>query len=241
MQYLLAIVAYVLLADLFYRLARGCLALYGREEWNFTLWGYVRETATLFRARLPDKSLGRACWKASSYYLFMLCATLALGSAYVAFDGHIYKTAFSAIFALPLLAMCYVDFRTQYLPDFLMWTALAWSLAQVVCEIFMPWQQALIGGAAGFGVLWGVNAIFKLIRKKDGMGGGDFKLAGILGLWVGLYPLPYLLFLSAFVGLIGAIFAALLSRSKIPQRFAYGPALALAGWALLLVGRYFFP
>ncbi|MET0155679.1 MAG: A24 family peptidase [Rickettsiales bacterium] len=231
-----------LLADAFFRLAKGCVALYGREEWNFTLRDYVRETVKHAAEYAPTAPKGRALPTSFAYWAFLGLAAACVFAADAAFPEAPLKSAYAALLALPLLSMGYVDIKLQYLPDFIMAVAVALSLAQTAGEVFLPWKASLAGGAVGFGLMWGINAVFKLVRKKDGMGAGDFKLTGTLGLWLGVAPLPYLLFLSSFIGLSGAIGAGIMSRSGVPRRFAYGPALALAGYALILLrdiaGKY---
>ena len=50
--------------------------------------------------------------------------------------------------------------------------------------------------------LWTIYWLFKLIRGKEGMGYGDFKLLAALGAWLGWQMLPLIVLLSSFVGAI---------------------------------------
>ena len=54
----------------------------------------------------------------------------------------------------------------------------------------MPLADAVIGAIAGYLALWIVYWLFKLIRGKEGMGYGDFKLLAALGAWLGWQMLP---------------------------------------------------
>lgn len=45
--------------------------------------------------------------------------------------------------------------------------------------------DCVIGGIVGFVVLWGIVIVYCVICKCEGMGGGDFKLFGVIGLWLG--------------------------------------------------------
>ena len=49
-------------------------------------------------------------------------------------------------------------------------------------------------------MLWVVYWVFKLIRGKEGMGYGDFKLLAALGAWLGWQMLPLIVLLSSVVG-----------------------------------------
>ncbi|MEJ7808037.1 MAG: prepilin peptidase, partial [Telluria sp.] len=79
-------------------------------------------------------------------------------------------------FALLLLAMTCIDLDTMYLPDDLTYPLLWLGLIINLDATFTPLRDAVIGAVAGYLALWSVNLLYKLVRKHDGMGGGDFKL-----------------------------------------------------------------
>ena len=90
-------------------------------------------------------------------------------------------------------------------------------------------RDAVIGAIAGYLALWTVYWLFKLIRGKEGMGYGDFKLLAALGAWLGWQMLPLIVLLSSVVGAaIGIALVAFKGRDhQIP--LAFGPYLAIAG------------
>jgi len=57
-----------------------------------------------------------------------------------------------------------------------------------------------LGFVIGYSSLWIINFIFKVINKKDGIGGGDFILYGALGSIFGPISLPIILFLGSMFG-----------------------------------------
>ena len=65
----------------------------------------------------------------------------------------------------------------------------------------------MIGAVAGYLSLWIVYWLFKLIRGKEGMGYGDFKLLAALGAWLGWQMLPLIVLLSSVVGAVVGIAA----------------------------------
>jgi prepilin signal peptidase PulO-like enzyme (type II secretory pathway) len=83
----------------------------------------------------------------------------------------------------------------------------------------------VIGAAAGYLSLWLVYWIFKLVRGKEGMGYGDFKLLAALGAWLGWQLLvPIVLLSSSSARVIGlalivsaAAITACRSRSALPR------------------------
>ena len=94
----------------------------------------------------------------------------------------------------------------------------------------------MIGAVAGYLSLWTIYWLFKLIRGKEGMGYGDFKLLAALGAWLGWQMLPLIVLLSSVVGAaIGLLLIVFKGRDhSVP--LAFGPYLAIAGAIALFFG-----
>ena len=142
----------------------------------------------------------------------------------------------AAILLWSLLALTMIDVDTQLLPDDitlpLLWAGLAFNL----WGVFAPLASAVIGAIAGYLSLWVVYWLFKLIRGKEGMGYGDFKLLGALGAWLGWEMLPLIVLLSSLAGaVVGLGLVALKGRDhNVP--LAFGPYLAAGGAVALFWG-----
>lgn len=141
-----------------------------------------------------------------------------------------------ALFGWLLLAPAALDVTEYWLPDRLVMTL---ALAGVCVGLFgvpPPLSDRLIGGAAGFASLWLIAALYRLIRRREGLGGGDPKLFGAIGLWLGWRMLPAVLVLACLVG-----FAALLTRLVAGHavarhdRLPFGGLLAIAAYPAWLV------
>ena len=144
-----------------------------------------------------------------------------------------------------LLALTFIDFDTQLLPDDitlpLLWLGLA---VQLVVPAFgitrptfvVPLRDAVTGAMAGYLALWSVYWLFKLVRGKEGMGYGDFKLLAALGAWMGWQLLVPIILLSSVTGaVIGLVLIAFRGRDHTVP-LAFGPYLAIAGAMALLLG-----
>ena len=144
-----------------------------------------------------------------------------------------------------LLALTGIDFDTQFLPDTLTLPLLWGGLIANLYGLFVPLQDAVVGAIAGYLVLWSIFWLFKLIRGKEGMGYGDFKLLAALGAWLGWKMLPLIVLGSSVVGaFIGIALVAFKGRDhNVP--LAFGPYLAIAGAVALFFGpmilRVYFP
>ncbi|MEQ8559269.1 MAG: A24 family peptidase [Henriciella sp.] len=144
----------------------------------------------------------------------------------------------SCLFGWTLLALAAIDLRSFLLPDPL--NLLAALLGVLMIWLTQPdaWAEHLIGGAAGYLVLLAVEFSYRFIRGRDGLGRGDAKLFGVLGLWVGWMRLPDILLVASLSGIVAAIVASRLGSGSLKgtTAIAFGPWLALAGWIAWLSG-----
>ncbi len=140
------------------------------------------------------------------------------------------------LFVAAMIALTFIDFDTQLLPDDitlpLLWAGLLFNLAGA----FATLPNAVIGAAAGYLVLWSVYWLFKLATGKEGMGYGDFKLLAAIGAWLGWELLPMVILLSSFVGALVGIALIVLARHGRNVPIPFGPYLAAAGLIALFWG-----
>jgi leader peptidase (prepilin peptidase)/N-methyltransferase len=138
-----------------------------------------------------------------------------------------------------LIALTFIDFDTQLLPDSitlpLLWSGLLANVAGLVPGVSL--RDAVVGAIAGYVALWTIYWLFKLVRGKEGMGYGDFKLLAALGAWLGWQMLPLIVLLSSFVGAIIGIGLVVFRGRDHQIPLAFGPYLAIAGVIALFFGR----
>ncbi len=136
-----------------------------------------------------------------------------------------------------LIALTFIDYDTQLLPDSitlpLLWLGLLFNLFGVYTDL----QSAVIGAMAGYLSLWSVYWGFKLITGKEGMGYGDFKLLAALGAWLGWEILPLTILLSSLVGAVFGITLIVLTRRGRNVPIPFGPYLATAGLIAFFWGK----
>ena len=140
------------------------------------------------------------------------------------------------LFVYLLIAMTWIDYDTKLLPDDLTLPLLWAGLLINVNGTFVPLQDAVIGAAAGYLVLWSVYWLFKLATGKEGMGYGDFKLLAGLGAWLGWTALPTIILLSSVVGAIVGISLIVFAKRARDKAIPFGPYLAAAGLLTMLYG-----
>jgi leader peptidase (prepilin peptidase)/N-methyltransferase len=140
------------------------------------------------------------------------------------------------LFLYALIAMTFIDFDTQLLPDDLTYPLLWAGLIMNINGTFVPLRDAVIGAAAGYLVLWSIYWLFKLATGKEGMGYGDFKLLAALGAWMGWTMLPTIILLSSVVGAMVGIALIVFARHGRNNPIPFGPYLAAAGLVAMLYG-----
>jgi leader peptidase (prepilin peptidase)/N-methyltransferase len=145
-----------------------------------------------------------------------------------------------------LVALAFIDFDTQYLPDDLtlplMWAGIA---ASAFGWTGVSLAASVAGAMAGYLSLWFVYHAYRLIRGREGMGHGDFKLLAALGAWMGWQLIPSIILLSSAVGAAVGIALITLRRHDREVPIPFGPYLAGGGVAALYFGepltRLWFP
>jgi len=141
-----------------------------------------------------------------------------------------------AAFLLALLAVAWIDLDTRTIPDAVTIPGVGLGLA---ASLFGPpgITAALVGAAVGGASLWLVGYAYERTTGVPGMGGGDVKLAAMMGAFLGAWGVFGAIFLAS---LAGSVFGMLLiARGKGSRRTAipFGTFLAPAAMVLLLYGK----
>jgi leader peptidase (prepilin peptidase)/N-methyltransferase len=171
----------------------------------------------------------------SARYLFVELVT-GLLSGFVAWQFGFGPEAISALVLIwVLIALTGIDMDTQLLPDSMTLPLLWLGLGVNLFAVWTPLSSAVMGAMLGYGSLWGVYWLFKLVTGKEGMGYGDFKLLGALGAWFGWQAVPLMILLSSFVGAALGITILIARRQGRDTPLPFGPYLAGAGLLTLFL------
>ena len=145
-----------------------------------------------------------------------------------------------AVFGWLLLALAALDIVAFWLPDRLTALLAVAGLAGSAAGLSPDLGDRLVGGVAGYGALAAVAWGYRMWRGREGMGGGDPKLMGAIGLWLGWRMLPAILVIAGLVGL-GIVLVARLAGRPIARDTAlpFGALLGVAAYpawiAMILV------
>ncbi len=159
-------------------------------------------------------------------------------SAYAAWHfGFGFAAVAAILFVWALLALTFIDFDTQLLPDDITLPLLWLGIIFNMFETFTSLNNAVAGAIVGYLVLWSVYWLFKLATGKEGMGYGDFKLLAAIGAWLGWTLLPLVIMLSSVVGAVVGITLIIATRRGRNIPIPFGPYLAGGGLIALFWGQ----
>lgn len=135
-----------------------------------------------------------------------------------------------------LIAMTFIDFKHQILPDVLTLPLLWVGLLASCFNLFTNSHDAILGAIFGYTFFWTLNQAFKLFAKKDGMGQGDFKLLAAAGAWLGWQLLPFVILTSSILAVVFGITMIALKRQDKKIPIPFGPFIAIALWLGVIWG-----
>jgi leader peptidase (prepilin peptidase)/N-methyltransferase len=131
-----------------------------------------------------------------------------------------------------LVAVAFIDWEWMIIPDGISLGLLVLGLALSPFTGPGP-LGALVGLLVGGGLLLLIGVLWQKLRGIEAMGGGDVKLMGAVGAFLGAGGALLVIFLGSF---LGAVFGALLLRRDGQARIAFGTFLAVAAGVVVLVG-----
>ncbi len=166
-------------------------------------------------------------------YPLVEALTAFMSVAVLALFGFTWLGLAALAFTWMMLALTFIDYDTQLLPDQLTLPLLWLGLITNIHGGFTDPTSAIVGAVAGYLFLWSTYWGFKLLTGKEGMGYGDFKLLAAIGAWLGWQVLPATVLIAAGVGLVYALGTSLTGNRESAQPIPFGPFLAIAGWVCL--------
>lgn len=137
------------------------------------------------------------------------------------------------LFLAALICIIVIDIHHQIIPDIISIPGIILGLAFSFINTQVSPTDSVIGILAGGGFLYLVAWGYYLARKQEGMGGGDIKLLGMLGAWLGWQSLLFIVFASSLFGAIIGISLLKIQGKENSTKIPFGPFLSLAGLAYL--------
>lgn len=152
-------------------------------------------------------------------------------------DGPTPQMVVHSLLSSALIVIFFIDLEFQIIPDQITLPGIVLGL---LAGLFMKPPGiigALIGLAVGGGTLLGIAYLGEWLFKKEAMGGGDVKMAAMMGAFVGWQKVLLIFMGGAVIGMIVSIvWMAVSERVRKERLIPFGPFLAIASIAVLAYG-----
>jgi len=141
------------------------------------------------------------------------------------------------ILSSALIIIAFIDLNEQIVPDVI---SLPGIVIGFILSFFVPYISFInsaLGVLVGGGIILIIGLAGSVIFKKEAMGGGDVKLAAMIGAFLGWRYIIISLFLGFFLGALTGIFLILLKIKSREDVVPFGPFIVLGSFITLLWGE----
>jgi len=135
-------------------------------------------------------------------------------------------------FFFVLLAVSVIDLQRMEIPDSLVVFGMTCGIGFSLVTPFPGWTNAMAGLVFGTTIPLILVTSYEALVKKTVMGGGDIKLIGMIGAFLGWQPLGAVLFYSSLTGIMAAVGLMATGRSS---RIPFAPFLFIGTICALMV------
>lgn len=152
--------------------------------------------------------------------------------------GFSLELAMVAVLSSALIAILFIDLEHLIIPDRITIPGMIAGLLYSLTPAGMGILQSAIGLVVGGGALYLIAVGGDWLFKKESMGGGDIKMAAMLGAFLGWQKALLVFMLSAVIGLLVSIVVLSVSKRFRQERMLpFGPFLALATFVAAVYGE----
>ncbi len=186
----------------------------------------------------------RSCHeKISPLYPVVELLTMFLSLAtYQHFQSVVPYLSYFLLFVAPMTAVVFIDLEHRIIPDLISLPGIVSGLSvSLWLAPRIEWKTVLLdrglGVLVGGGFLFLVGVGYEKLKKREGLGGGDVKLAAMFGAFFGWQAVLFILLIASLVGtLVGGGFI-LFKNKNWQYELPFGPFLVIAALLYLFWGE----
>jgi len=141
------------------------------------------------------------------------------------------------IFISSLLVITFIDIDHKIIPDMITLPGIPIGLAASFVLPDMTFKSSILGLIVGGGSLLLVAWTYSLITHKEGMGGGDIKLLGMIGTFIGWKGVIFTIFAASLTGTLVGIIVMLLKGKNLKFAIPFGPFLSIGAMSYVFFGE----
>ncbi len=142
----------------------------------------------------------------------------------------------NSVFLCLLIVLAAIDLKHMILPDELTYGGAAVFFIYSFFNPEITQLDALLSGLGAALFFVSLYHIYLKLRKVEGLGFGDVKMALFMGFFLGLRRLVVAIFLASLVGLLVGMFFIVFKKKNFKLALPFGPFLALGSYVSLFFG-----
>lgn len=140
-------------------------------------------------------------------------------------------------FLFGLVTVTFIDFDQYLLPDVFTLSGIVVGLIGAALNPERNFVEAIVGVLLGGGFLWSIAHIYYLMRKEEGMGGGDIKLLAWVGAVLGWKAIPFVILCASVSGSLVGVTLSIRSQKGMKTVIPFGPYLVLGAVVYIFAGE----
>lgn len=141
-------------------------------------------------------------------------------------------------FTCSLIVITFIDLEHQIIPDIITLPGIPLFFLAAIFVMNLRLLDAVLGIVIGGGILFLIAFAYELLRKTEGMGGGDIKLLAMMGAFLGWQSLWYIIMISSILGAVVGVTAMMIKKQDMQYAVPFGPFLSVAAISYLFFGTY---
>ena len=142
------------------------------------------------------------------------------------------------VFISVLITISFIDIDHQIIPDII---SLPGILIFASSFYFLPGmtiKNVILGILIGGGSLYSVALFYYLLKKQEGMGGGDIKLLAMIGAATGIKGVFFTIFAGSLLGTIAGIIIMIYTKAADTKlKIPFGPYLSIGVILYIFLGK----
>lgn len=147
------------------------------------------------------------------------------------------QTLIYIILSSALIIIAFIDLNEQIVPDVISLPGIVIGFIISFFVSHISYMNSALGVLVGGGIILIIGLAGSVIFKKEAMGGGDVKLAAMIGAFLGWRYIIISLFLGFFLGALAGIFLILSKIKSREDAIPFGPFIVLGSFITLLWGE----
>jgi len=110
------------------------------------------------------------------------------------------------------------------------------SILAVIVQV--PILDSLFGAILGGGILLLIAYSYEKLRGREGMGMGDVKLLAMIGAFLGIQGVVFVILVSSILGTVVGLSMILLQKGDFKYALPFGPFLSIAAVVYIFTGGF---